>query len=735
MESVIAKYLWSVFQGDNGWGAQKYSTRDGREFTAVGTDLPEQTGVHYRLHGETEIHRKYGKRFVVESYEIACVTEEDALIFLCTLPGIGRKTAKKITTHFGQEVIDILQTHPERLLEVPGIPKKAKTEAVEALRKNVVLARLFRDLSVFGVSMRQCKALISWLGNSAEDLIRDDPYRMVTATGSGITFPMADAVAAKLGIPRDDPRRVQGAAACVIRDHEDRTGNTRMPEQCFFPALSSLLGQQSEDCVYKVDLDGQVVFERYFGVNTVARSCTSWNEYDIARQLLRLATSCDEQPSGYIWDVIKDVSTALGLVLSDEQEDAVYRAAKHRVSITTGFPGTGKTTVIRVMADVIQRLYGLECLCLAPTGIAARRIESCSGLRSSTIHSALKIYSEEGEVEEELRDLFIIVDETSMLDSSLMGILLRAVCGRSRIVFLGDTDQLQSVRPGAVLRDLVTSCTLPVTRLTKVFRSDVTSVDLNENAARIRRGDADLRTGRGFITAFGLSGEALEDKMLSFYMKAVNKFGPDACCLIAPVKEGPAGVKALNARAREMLNPAAWGKDEMEIGGTLFRVGDRVMEQKNAETSVNGDVGYIDEINAAEGAIHVSFLSGEATIYTREDRDRLTHAYALTVHKAQGSEYDVIVTCLQDGNSFMKRRSIVYTAVTRAKKFVVYAGSKAALEAAILTDDSTARITGLETIIRKTFEDHENQKKEEKKDAVIRSSSEALVLYGDQGKW
>ena len=696
---ITAKYLRPLYQTSD-WGVQAYQLQDNTTAKITGSNLPDQPGIHYRLSGTWTIHPRYGRQYSVESWEIEGVTRDDTIAYLCTLSGIGKKTAGKIADALGQDTIRILRKDPDNLLMVKGLSKKVINTAIPALRETADILKIFEQLAPFGFTMTHCKAIVKDVAANIEEVIRY-PYDLCRVTG--VTFSMADAYALNNGITKDDPERIRCAAQHVLLTHEVDTGSTGMEKPSFLKELGKLTGIRIEEYIDQISWSESVCFINNNGEDLVFRHITWWREKVIAEQLLELLSNHDTSSTDFIQKVMDDVAASYAdLSLSSEQKEAVRTAAQNRVSVITGYPGTGKTTVIRVIAEVIRRLYGLDCLCLAPTGIAARRIAACSGLQAKTIHSALQIYDEEGSADAELTDLLVIVDETSMLSTTLLWTLVCALRGHSRIIFIGDTDQLQSIGAGAVLRDMVCAG-VPVTRLTKVYRSNGKSTDLDENAERIRHGNPQLTTSKGFITYFGLSNTALEDKMLRLYLLAVKKFGPDSACLIAPVKDGPAGVNNLNLRAREMLNPAAWGKQEMSIGGTVYRKGDRVMELINSDTSVNGDIGYVDEIDAAAGTLTVRFLSGSATVYTKEDRDRLALAYAMTVHKAQGSEYDVIITCLQDENVYMKRRSIIYTAFTRAKKFAVFCGSAKALAAAIRTDDTKVRKTGLQELLKKKW--------------------------------
>ena len=674
------------------WGELRFFATDAEKVRAVGKEMPTVPGLLYTLTGTFETSPKYGEQFMVKEWVVTSYSKSEIIKILTDIPSVGEQTAEAVYATFGEDTLLIIRTQPERLDEVPAAP-----HYIDAIRNSfnerARLARLYKLLLPYGFTAAQCVFINSQFGERAEIVLRTDPYSLCMLPG--FTFPNVDSMAVGEMFDRYDTTRIEAGLYYLLEDHE-QCGDTSMDSGEVYRELPALLGTKPLD-IYNIVKESPIVScLRLNGKLRYARTRTLRAERSIAKHAFELS---GHRPMSEIQaKELLYYMESCGISRESDQAKALVLAATENFCCITGGPGTGKTTIIKHIATWMTEYEMASVICLAPTGMAARRIREATGFPASTIHAALGMSDDERRTVD-LAGFCVIVDEASMMDVFVAAQLMSA--HPDRIVMVGDAAQLQSVGPGAVFRDILDSPYVPSVELRKVYRFSRASKHIIGNAALVSSGMPDLQTGAGFRAFLGLSGNELEDRMLCLYMEGVQEYGLDQVCLIAPVKDGPAGVKSLNSRARDILNPPSELKPEVTSGRTIFRLGDRVMETRNSGEVVNGDIGYITDVKQKE--VTIQFLSGETVQYPQGELYHIVHAYSVTVHKSQGSEYEKVITCLQDSNKHMIRRSIVYTALTRGKDDVIFCGSKTALDQAIATDDRDLRKTALPDSLVRNF--------------------------------
>ena len=707
-EEIVVKWQKDIFRSPaNGYTVAVYTKK--KEETSIvcsGTELPNNKKVYYRFTGSFT-NTKYGEQFAVQGHTIELgETKKDYAELLGSgiIKGIGKVLAKRLCDAFGKDVFNVLDTEPEKLLSVKGITSKNLAKIVESYRTVRGIDRIYGLLKDCPeITYKMCEKILKKYRGEAEEIVKTQTYRLMEIPD--ITFPIVDDAAGKMGLPRNSKERLEAGMLYILMENE-KEGHLSMAPEALGVRLLELFakdGSYSKQSMTQMFQElvrkhpGQKVFaqnRRYPDGRVeghVYRMGTYLAEVSVAENIHRLLGN----PKDNIKDIDEKVMSAmerLGFSRDASQIEAVKRSLTEPVSIIKGGPGTGKTTVLKVVADVYTKNYrGTSVIFMAPTGRAARRITESTGYPASTIHSRLQVYDLttgsvdlSGDDEEvELTEDLIIVDESSMMDIFITAYLLKAIRGHSKVIFVGDPDQLQSVGPGAVFRDMIECGVIPTSCLTSVHRQGDGCI--KENAERIRRGCPDLVTGKDFHIVEGLQGEELENAMLLTYLCYVQKYGPESVACICPVKDWEAGVISMNRKIQEIYNPLERTYQEYKSGYYCFRPGDLVMELKNTEKTVNGDIGIVETVASGdpERAVTVRFFGDTLITYPAEELDRLTLAYAMTVHKAQGSEYDYVITCLQDKNVRMARRNIIYTAVTRGKKEVYFMGSVQAMKRAV----------------------------------------------------
>ena len=673
-------------------------------FRAVGYCLPTAKDITYNMEGKWE-RDKYGMHFAMEKYEeVVSRTREGIIAYLASgqIKGIGKKTAEKIYNVFGEETLEILDLEPEKLLTVKGISKKK----LKKIRDSYLASRGARDVIVllapYGVSPKRAVKLYREYGAETVDIIKNHPYRLCELTG--IAFRTADKLALSMGFDPLSPERLDEALIYTLTDAESK-GHLCLEKRKLLKDCAMLLATRELTPRMLIDRACELVKqERLISYDDSSfRTATAKVESSLANEIVRQLKG-SVPPYKDLDKVIAEEEKRLRFTLASEQREAIKMALTSKFCVITGGPGTGKTSVQRILLDLYKRRFPMnKIVCCAPTGKAARRMEQSTGMPASTIHSALCLRADEDYDDAQPLDAdLVLVDEVSMVDVYLAEKLLKAIPDRARLILVGDNDQLPSVGPGAVLKEIIECGLVPVVKLDRVFRQKEGS-SIAVNAKLIRHGETELEFGSDFELIESPRLNASADKIEEIYLQQVEKYGLDNVVLLSPYrKKTETGVNALNERLQAKVNPPSDGKLEVVFGQRTFRVGDKVMQTKNEEDIRNGDVGSIISISGdpSEEVIQIDFGNGRVVEYEDADLEMLDLAYACTVHKSQGDEYKSVIINLQRAHHVMLVRPLIYTAITRAKERVIIVGERKAVDMAIQKVDTEKRGTKLAMRIR-----------------------------------
>lgn len=681
-----------VFRNEeNGYSVLSVRPEDGRPFTAVGIVPFVEEGDNVRLTGEWAEHRDYGKQLKVTAFTIIEPEGRDAIKkFLASgvIRGVGPDTANRIVKQFGADTMNVLDTHPERLTEVPGIgSRKAEMILVSYLEKRESRTALMYFLNL-GMTPSMAHKLWTAYGHDAMLITRSDPYRLADDI-KGIGFAIADSIALKQGYAKNDDRRIRSGIKFVLNESVNGEGNTYLPMDTLMERASSILAVAPEEidvCMRTMLLKRDIISEEDGeGTQCVFLRSVYEAECDVARILTVLSSKKALLTAADTGNVDMD-----GILLSPKQTEALEAAVTHPVTVITGGPGTGKTTLIKGILSVFS-CKKTVALC-APTGRAAKRMSEATGREAMTIHRLLE-YQEGGfqkNEDEPLRVDAVIVDEMSMVDIFLMRALLKALRPGTMLIMTGDVDQLPSVGAGNVLRDIIVSGAVEVVRLTEVYRqSEMSAIVMN--AHRINRGEMPVTNAKGsdfFIEHVQDASAALKSvrELITRRLPGYMPLDPlKDIQVMAPMKKGDVGVYALNTMLQEVLNPLA-GRKQFVRGDSCFRVGDKVIQTRNdynmkwrrgfedGEGVFNGDIGYITDLNFTDNTFTVTFDDDRVAVYDKDSIENIELAYCMSIHKSQGSEFPCVVLPLLAGPPMLLSRNLLYTAVTRAKKLVVIVG-------------------------------------------------------------
>ena len=671
-------------------------------FKAVGYCLPTSNKVKYRLEGKWSKSQKHGIQFDVERYEeVITPTREGIIAYLASgqIRGIGKKTAERIYDTFGQQTLQVLDQEPKKLLTVKGISENKLQKIIDSYLANRGARDVIAFLAPHGITPNRAVKLYREYGEETMDIVRNHPYRLCEL--AGIAFKTADKIAMSMGIDPLSPERVDQALLYTLTDAESK-GHLCLEKHVFLKECLKLLDTagMTQDmaaarAVKLIQEDKLITYG-----DSVFKAKTAWIEESLAHEIVqKMKGSVESYPD--LDESIAAEERVLRFRLAPEQREAVKMGLTNKLCVITGGPGTGKTSVQKALLDLYKKHYpDAKIACCAPTGKAARRMEQSTGVSSSTVHRALGLIANEdglyGDPETLDADL-VLVDEVSMLDVYLAEKLFRSVSATARLILVGDSDQLPSVGPGAVLKEIIASNQVPVVRLDQVFRQKNGS-RIAANAKLIRHGNLSLEYGPDFefydSTDLSVSADIIE----TLYLQETAKYGIDNVVLLSPYRQKTeTGANALNQRLQDKVNPPAEGKMDAVHGQRRFRTGDKVMQIKNCEDINNGDVGYVTSITGtqADSVVRIDFGDGRVVDYENSDLDMLDLGYACTVHKSQGSEFKSVIINLQCAHSVMLVRPLIYTAITRAKEKVMIVGERRALCTAIRRVDTEQRGTKL----------------------------------------
>ena len=717
-----------VYRNDqNGWTVASVKLDgDRRRIAAVGIMPFLSAGEHAIFDGDLTEHREYGKQIKVAFYEATRPeTKSGVERFLSSglIKGVGPATAKLIVQTFGARALDVLESEPQRLTEVDGIGSKRAAMIAESFAAQNGMRNTLIFLQNYGLSAGLSMKIYKAYGDMTESVLRANPYRLVDEI-DGVGFHTADGIAMSLGFGRESAFRLRSGVKYVLSEAANSVGHVYLPRNALVSAAARILSAEAEtvEAVVKgLVLDGELVAETVGEDEAVYLPRCHRAESETARLLLRLQKTIRraDMSQGQALGQIADQEDALGVSLSDEQRQAAMDALLEGVCVITGGPGTGKTTSINVIIRLMRR-WGRVELC-APTGRAAKRMSEATGCAARTIHRMLEYNGErqgfQRDEDDPLDADVVIVDEMSMVDIFLMRSLLRALRPGTRLVLVGDVDQLPSVGAGNVLRDVIDSGAVRVARLTGIFRQAGQS-QIIVNAHRINRGEYPEIRNRNtdfFLERRQTPAEAAESVVALTRARLPKYMGLDSLRdiqVMAPMKKGDVGVYALNALLQQALNPARPATPELVHGGMTFRPGDKVMQVRNnydlawrregeeGEGVFNGDIGFIQAVDRGARALTVTFDDGRVADYDESLLDDLELAYCMSVHKSQGSEFDAVVLPLVSGPPMLMTRNLLYTAVTRAKRLVVIVGRESCVQAMVDNNRITRRFSALDLRLR-----------------------------------
>ena len=720
---------------DNGYTVFHLNNEDG-EVTCVGNFHFIEEGELLRMEGEYTTHKLYGLQFAVQTSEV-CEPEDlvsiERYLGSGAIKGVGAALAGRIVKKFREDTFRIIEEEPERLAEVKGISeRKAREIAVQAEEKKD-LRRAMIYLQKYGISTTLAAKIYQQYGRNVYRIIEENPYRLADDV-AGVGFKTADEIAAKVGIHTDSDYRIRSGIFYTLMQSIGE-GHVYLLKDALTWRAGRLLEVEIDNIEkYLMDLamEKKVVLKEAEDGVRVYSSRFYYMELNVAKMLHDLNIS-EEVSRERLLERLGKIEDATGLFLDEMQRKAVMEAAKQGILVLTGGPGTGKTTTINAMIRLFES-EGMTILLAAPTGRAAKRMTETTGYEASTIHRLLEV---SGNPEEETIGGFqrneenpldtdvLIIDEVSMVDLPLMNALLKAVMPGTRLILVGDQNQLPSVGPGSVLKDIIASGCFPVVMLTKIFRQAGES-DIVVNAHKINRGEPVIldNKSRDFFFLKRQEPNVIISVMLTLIQKKLPKYvnaGIYDIQVMTPMRKGLLGIERLNQILQQYLDPPSPEKSEREYADRLFREGDKVMQIKNnyqlewkiqtkygltvdkGQGVFNGDMGVVREINTYEETITVEYDEHRQVVYPYSMMDELELAYAITVHKSQGSEYPAVVIPLLQGPRQLYHRNLLYTAVTRAKKCVTLVGSEAVFQEMIRNNQDQKRNTSLAERIREFY--------------------------------
>lgn len=726
MESLAGYVEHIIYRNaDNGYTVLNLVSGED-EITCVGIFSAIAEGENIEAQGEYTEHPTYGQQFKVTSFEEKAPEDEEAIeryLGSGAIKGIGLAMAARIVRRFKEDTFRIIEEEPERLAEIKGISNRKAMEIASQVNEKRDLRQAMIFLQQYGITMNLAVKVYQAYGQDVYGIIRENPYRLADDI-DGVGFRTADEIAARVGIWMDSDFRVRSGILYTLLQASGE-GHTYLPETELTPRASKLLNvtaEQVEKQYMDLAIERKIILKQMEDQTQIYAASFYYMEANTATMLKRLNVSYDVSDAE-IEQRIRGIEKKSGMTLDEHQVTAVKEAVRNGLLVITGGPGTGKTTTINTIIRYFE-LEGLEIFLAAPTGRAAKRMSETTGFEARTVHRMLELNGGaegsggfERDESNPLEANVIIVDEMSMVDISLMYSLLKAISVGTRLILVGDVNQLPSVGPGSVLRDIIQSHACNVVMLTKIFRQASTS-DIIVNAHKINHGEEVILDNKSmdFFFLKRYDADVIINVVLQLIKQKLPKFvdaTPYDIQVLTPMRKGLLGVERLNGILQRYMNPPANDKVEKEYGSTVFREGDKVMQTKNNYQLAweirtkfgltvdkglgifNGDMGIIRQINDFAEQMIIEFDEGRMVEYPYKLLDELELAYAITIHKSQGSEYPAVVIPLLGGPMMLMNRNLLYTAVTRARKCVTLVGNEVTFQQMIQNTSQQKRYSGL----------------------------------------
>ena len=710
---------------DNGYTVLAV-TNSGVTVTAVGMMSSVSVGDELKLIGNWKVHASYGKQFAFDCYEQSMPSDENGILrYLSSgaLNGVGRSTAKRIVAMFGDKSLEVIRNEPEKLCIVRGISKEKALEMSETMKKTLGMRELMLELGGYEISVQEAVKIWKNFGSEAAEKIKEDPY-ILCSEEVGIGFGKAEKIAAKLNIPADAECRIRAGVIYVLTANAKNKGHTCLPKTSVINITGSFLqldGNAAENTVEAMIKDSSIIQHEVHGKEFLFLPLMFQSENSAAQRLRVMLETPPKSMTG-IEDSLDRFEKSKNIKYAALQKEAIVKAFSEGLLILTGGPGTGKTTTLNAIIELCKQ-KGLKVMLAAPTGRAAQRMSELTGKTAKTIHRLLEVEWDKNDMpifKRNERNMLecdvLIIDELSMVDSTLFEGVLRALPLGCRLVMVGDSDQLPSVGAGNVLDELIRSNKIPCVKLTEIFRQSMQSLIVT-NAHKIVNGKMPeiTKTNNDFFFMQSYGTENVSSKIVELCAERLPKaygYSPlDDIQVLCPTRKGELGVTSMNAKLQAALNPKTKLTSEVVFENTIFRIGDKVMQIKNnynllwqkddgtSGTGVfNGDIGIITDVDTASRIITVKF-DDRSVEYEFEILNNLELAYAVTVHKSQGNEFNAVIVPMYAVPEMLCYRNLLYTAVTRAKKILILVGDTLILERMVHGINKTKRYSSLGSML------------------------------------